>query len=121
MVTLGFTSSARRGSAQPTEKRLMIFLITLAVCIFIVSFVLILKHFGYLIIALKSGLGCVLLLFALSFLYGLFNDFSFIHGASRAGLESATAYMVLLGFYIGPFIFFIGGICGAIISYWRKK
>jgi len=98
----------------------MIFLIAIAVCIFIASFVLILKHFGYLAVALKTGLGCVLLLLVLSFMYGLFNDFVFIHGASRAGLESATAYMVLLGFYIGPFVFFIGGICGAIVSYWRK-
>lgn len=99
----------------------MIFLIILVICILIASFVLILKHFGYLTVALKTGLICVLLLLALSFLYGLFNDFVFIHGASRAGLESATAYMVLLGFYVGPVLFFIGAICGAIISYWRKN
>ena len=98
----------------------MLFLITLFVCIFIVSFVLILKRFGYLVVALKAGGVCVLLLLIASFLYGLFNDFSFMHGSSRAGLESATTYTVLFGVYIGPFVFFIGGIVGAIISYWRK-
>jgi hypothetical protein len=98
----------------------MLFLITLLVCIFIVSFVLILKHLGYLVVALKTGASCVLLLLVGSFLYGLFNDFSFIHGSSRAGLESATTYTVLFGVYIGPFVFFIGGILGAIISYLRK-
>ncbi|GGY88401.1 hypothetical protein GCM10011613_36810 [Cellvibrio zantedeschiae] len=95
-------------------------LITFA-CIFIAFLVFVLKETGYLKVAAKSGALCVLFLLVTSFIFGLFNRFSFMHGAAEAGLESAIAYMVLLGVIIGPFLFVIGGLCGAAISCFRKR
>lgn len=91
------------------------------VCIFIAFFIFALKEIGYLKLFLKVGAFCVLILLVLSFLYGLCNDFSFMHGSSSAGLDSAFAYMALLGFLAGPIVFAAGGLCGVLFSYLKRR
>ncbi len=95
-------------------------LITFA-CIFIAFSVFVLKETGYLKVFLKVGLICFLCLLVASFIYGLLNRFSFIHGSSPAGLDSAFAYAFLVGAFFGPIVFTVGGFCGVLFSYFKKR
>ena len=70
---------------------------------------------------LKWGVGTVLLLLVLCFIYGLFNRFSFIHGASPAGIDAALAYVTFIGFFLGPYVFLVGAIIGAVKVWWLKR
>jgi FtsH-binding integral membrane protein len=94
---------------------------TIFVCIFIAFSVFALKETGYLKAFIKAGFICFFLLLVASFCYGLFNDFSFIHGSSPAGLESAFTCMMLMAFFVGPIVFIVAGLCGVLIAYLRKK
>lgn len=69
---------------------------------------------------LKWGFGAFTLFIAACFIYGLFNRFSFWHGAAPPGIESGLAYAMLLGIGFGLPVILSGAILGAVIV-WRRK
>jgi hypothetical protein len=71
--------------------------------------------------ALIWGLSALSVFLAACFVYGLFNRFSFMHGASPAGLESGLAYLLVLGILIGPVVLIVGALAGAARVWWRKR
>ena len=96
-------------------------LLILLAIIAVFSLMLVLKRIRYLMFAAKSGAVCILVFLTACFIYGLFNRFSFIHGASPPGLDSALAYMFFGGIIAGPLIFIAGGICIALAVYYWKR
>lgn len=70
--------------------------------------------------ALIWGLSALSMFLTACFVYGLFNRFSFIHGASPAGPESGVAYLLVLGILIGPVVLIIGALAG-VARVWRRK
>ena len=70
--------------------------------------------------ALRWGVGSLAAFLVGCFVYGLFNRFSFWHGAAPAGMESGFAYAVLFGGLIGPFVLLGGALAGATAEWWRK-
>jgi len=64
--------------------------------------------------ALKGGAAGVAVLVAVSFVYGLFHDFSLWHGHSKAGFDAGIGYAALLGFTCGPMAFVVGAIATLI-------
>lgn len=79
-----------------------------------------LKKRGYLAVAAKGAFGSFAALLVASFTYGLFNRFSFLHGASPPGIESGFAYVLIVGVLAGPIAFVIGGLLTAAIVHLQK-
>ena len=96
-------------------------IVIIFVCIFFAFLVFALKELRLLKSALKTGISCLLALLIACFLYGLFNRFSFMHGSSPAGLESGIAYMFFVGVFLGPIVFIVGGLIGALISFLKRR
>jgi hypothetical protein len=71
--------------------------------------------------ALIWGLSALGIFLISCFVYGLFNRFSFIHGASPAGIASGFAYLLTFGVVIGPLIFVGGALTGAAGVWWRNR
>ena len=89
------------------------------ILISIISIVM-LKKSGYLAVAVKGALGSVGALLVAGFTYGLFNRFSFLHGASPPGIESGFAYALIVGVLAGPIVFIVGGLLTAAIAHLQK-
>ncbi|WMW80067.1 hypothetical protein RF679_15645 [Undibacterium cyanobacteriorum] len=96
-----------------------IFYLLALIVIGIVSIAM-LRASGYLVVAAKGAFGSLGFLMAACFIYGLFNRFSFLHGASPPGIESGFAYAMIAGFSVGPIVFIVGGLLTAAISHVRK-
>jgi hypothetical protein len=97
-------------------------LLYLAALVAITAFaVVMLKRRGYLAVAAKGAFGSFTALLIICFVYGLFNRFSFWHGAAPPGLESGIGYAIILGVTAGPVVFVVGGLASAAISRFRKS
>lgn len=75
-----------------------------------------LKGAGYLAVAAKGAFGSLFVFLVGCFTYGLFNRFSFWHGASPPGVDSGIAYAVILGITVGPIVFVVGGAIAAALA-----
>ncbi|WP_043647606.1 hypothetical protein [Chitinilyticum litopenaei] len=81
----------------------------LALLVLTVASVVVLKRRHCLSIAVKGAFGCVGVLLAASFIYGLFNRFGFWHAVSPPGIDSGIGYAILACISAGPPVFIAGG------------